>query len=279
MEDVGLALENGGDALQPHAGVHRLHGQLLQRAVFGPVVLHEDEIPELEEAVGFAAHHIVAKEVLALVDVQLGAGTAGAGRTHGPEIFLVAGLDVAETDDAALGQTRHLAPDRRRFVVVLVDRGIEPGGIDTVILRHQLPSVDDGLFLVIVAERPVAQHLEPGVVAAVLADGVEIVVLAAHPHARLAIGGPGVGTGLAAKEGVLELVHAGVGEEQRRIVGRDDVAGSDDGVAALLEEVEKAAADVRGFHGRHGSEIGARAGSRRQARAPATAGTPAGAGR
>jgi hypothetical protein len=47
---------------------------------------------------------------------------------------------------------------------------------------------------------------------------LKIVVLAAGAHALLRGGGAGVVARLGAEEDVLELVHAGVGEEQRRVV-------------------------------------------------------------
>ena len=53
----------------------------------------------------------------------------------------------------------------------------------------------------------------------VLADVVEVVVFAAGADALLRIGGALVGPVAGAEEDVLELVHAGVGEQQRRVVG------------------------------------------------------------
>ena len=44
---------------------------------------------------------------------------------------------------------------------------------------------------------------------------------------------------LEAEEDVFELVHAGVGEEQRGIVGRDERGGVDDLVSLLLEKAQK----------------------------------------
>ena len=53
------------------------------------------------------------------------------------------------------------------------------------------------------------------------------------------------------QENRLELVHAGVGEEQRRIIQRDDGAAGHEGVAVLFdEEVDEFLADLlAGFHG------------------------------
>ena len=90
---------------------------------------------------------------------------------------------------------------------------------------EQLPGVGDGFALEVVAEAEVAEHLEEGVVAAGEADVFEVVVLAAGADALLRGGGAGVVALLGAEEDVLELVHAGVGEEQRGVVVRDQRGG------------------------------------------------------
>ncbi len=48
-----------------------------------------------------------------------------------------------------------------------------------------------------------------------------------------------------AEEHILELHHAGVGEQQRRVVARDERAGGHDGVPLGSEEVEEILADLR----------------------------------
>ena len=55
---------------------------------------------------------------------------------------------------------------------------------------------------------------------------------------------------LAAEEHVLELVHPRVGEEQRRVVGRDERRAGDDAVAVSREEVEERGADLVRRHNR-----------------------------
>ena len=62
--------------------------------------------------------------------------------------------------------------------------------------REQFPRPGDRFLLEVVAEGPVAEHLEEGVVVGVLADVVEVVVLAAGADALLRVGGPLVGGGL-----------------------------------------------------------------------------------
>ena len=98
----------------------------------------------------------------------------------------------------------------------------EPLRIDRRSLGQQLPGERDRVGLEVVAEREVAQHLEERVVARGAADVLEVVVLAAGAHALLRRWSRARTVGLRlAGEDVLELVHPGVGEQQRRVVVRD----------------------------------------------------------
>src|SRR5581483_5335134 len=97
LEEVGLIvaqdpLADGGDPLQSHTGIDarlRKRGQLSLRVA---VVLHEDEVPDLQVAVAVAAPDpgAAGMDPLPLVDQDLGAGPAGAGFSHRPEVVLLA---------------------------------------------------------------------------------------------------------------------------------------------------------------------------------------------
>ncbi len=67
-------------------------------------------------------------------------------------------------------------------------------------------------------------------------------------HALLHAGGPDPLRGLLAQEVGLERHHAGVDEQQVRVVV-DQRRGGHDGVAVLLEERQPATPDLSGFHG------------------------------
>jgi hypothetical protein len=83
-----------------------------------------------------------------------------------------------------------------------------------------------------------------------VADVFQIVVLAAGADAFLRRGGAAVGPLFEAGEDVLELHHAGVGEQQGRVVARHQRARRHDLVAVLRKIVEKRGADVVGrLHG------------------------------
>jgi hypothetical protein len=68
-------------------------------------------------------------------------------------------------------------------------------------------------------------------------------VFSAGTNAFLAGGGGFVVALFEAEENVLELVHPGVGEKQRGIVGRDERRTAHDAVAALFEKFQKCFAD------------------------------------
>jgi len=133
----------------------------------------------------------------------------------------------------------------------MVNRDIQPIGVDPepVVPRHPLPCVRDGLLLEVVAEGEIAEHLEKRVVAGRMADLLEVVVFAARPHALLACNGPGVGPPLKPLKHALELHHAGVGEQERGVVRRDQRGAGDFLVPLGPEELQKLAADFSGGHG------------------------------
>ena len=129
QEQVGVviasfALDDRGHALEAHAGVDRRGRQRAHDAVLALVELHENEVPELDEPV---APLLDQRERIARLDrgaevvVELGAGAAGPGIAHGPEVVLLA---VAE--DPVLRNAHFAGPEPVGLVVVEVDRRIEP---------------------------------------------------------------------------------------------------------------------------------------------------------
>jgi len=67
----------------------------------------------------------------------------------------------------------------------LEDRHVQRRGVQLPFPGQQVPRQLDGVVLEVVAEREVAEHLEEGVMPQRGSDVVEIVVLAADPHALL----------------------------------------------------------------------------------------------
>ena len=237
-----LVLHDGGHALEAHARVEVAVRQLGHGAVLLAVVLREHEVPELQETVAVAAGGTLgpaASHVLALVVVDLGAGTAGTGGSGSPEVVV-----DAQPRDVVLGNTQG-TPDVVRLVVIgehgevqAVDRELED-------LRDELEGPRARLLLGDPAKGEVAEHLEEAGVAAVRADDVDVV----GADALLAGAGADLAHGLLALVVLLELVHAGVGQEQRRVV-RHKRGAREELAAPVLEELEVGRADLGSGHGR-----------------------------
>src|SRR5262245_3032596 len=108
----------------------------------------------------------------AAIDMDLGAWSAGAGIAHLPEIFLV------EAHDALARKNSELEPYLFSFVIVLVNSGVESRGIEFPDFSDQFPMEGDRFSFVVVAERPVTEHLEESVMVRVATDLFEVIVLA-----------------------------------------------------------------------------------------------------
>ncbi len=146
-------------------------------------------------------------------------------------------------DDPLVGQARDLLPQIAGGRVGRMHRHPQLVLGQREVLGDQLPGVGDGLLLEVVAEGEVAEHLEEGVVARGVADVVEVVVLAARAHALLGGGRARVVALLEAGEHVLERHHAGVDEQERRVVRHERGRGRDP-VIARGEELQEGRADV-----------------------------------
>ena len=136
-------------------------------------------------------------------------------------------------------------PELDGLVVVLEDRHVEAvgGQAEVVLTGDELPGPRDGVGLGVATEGEVAEHLEEGEVAGV-ADVVDVV----GAQALLAGRGADLGHGLDALVVLLELVHAGVGEQQRRVVGHQR-RGRIELAALLLEELQEVITDLGRGHG------------------------------
>ena len=244
---VVLALQDRGDAFEPHAGIDRGARQRdpLTRAHL--VELREDEVPDFDEAVAFriGTSRRAPGNGRAVIVEDLRARAARPDVAHHPEI--VRGGDA---DDLRLRQPGDLRPQSRRLVVFGVDRHQQAIAGEPELAGDQVPGQLDRPVLEIIAKREIPEHLEKGVMPGGIADVFQIVVLAAGAHAFLRRGGALIGPLLQAGEDVLELNHSGIGEQQCRIVARHERARRDDLVAVAREIVEKRGADVVGrLHG------------------------------
>ena len=250
---VGVdVLHHRTDPLQAHAGVYRRRWQRMQHAIGGAVELHEHVVPDFDVTVTVFVWRArrATPDFRAVIIENLGARTARAGIAHGPEVVrcVRCALVVADADHALGRHADVFGPDVVGFVIAGVD------GYPELVFRQlehtgeEGPGEVDRILLEIIAKAEVAEHFKEGVVTGGVTDVFQVAVLAAGPHALLAAGRPGVGTFFLTQETVLELVHPRVGEQQGRVVIRDQGAGRDTGVTLLLEEAKEGFTDFCAFH-------------------------------
>ena len=151
----------------------------------------------------------------------------------------------------SIGRPIVLVPDVDGLVVVGVDRDPDALAVEAVAAVRRSSLVDssqassDRLGLEVVAEAEVAGHLEERAVPGGLADLVDV----EGADALLDAGRPLVRRRLLADEVRHELHHAGVDEQQVRVLERQRRARHD-GVAVGLEVVEEPLPDLGGLHRR-----------------------------
>ncbi|TFA98277.1 hypothetical protein CCMA1212_009972 [Trichoderma ghanense] len=187
----GGVLQRRDQTLEAHTGIDVLGRQGLEASVLLSVELHENEVPDLDN---HGIVHVDETGSIAssnLVVVYLTARTAGTLVTHLPEVVLhVSRQDLvfghAHRFPKLLGFQIGLEVEGR---VALKVRDVEASRVEAIDLGEQLPGHLDGILLEVVAEGPVAQHLEKGMVVTVLADIVEIVVFATGADDLLGVDG------------------------------------------------------------------------------------------
>ena len=144
------SLHYGCQPLKSHSRIDIRFGQGGQSSGRVTVELREDEVPYLDVASAFAfdiAVRLPAADFFTLVEVDFGAGAAGTGIAHGPEIIL-----FTQAEDPLGGELHLFIPYLERLVVVLVDAHPQLVRRDTHDLRQKFPSPGDGLVLEIITE-------------------------------------------------------------------------------------------------------------------------------
>ena len=106
--------------------------------------------------------------------------------------------------------------------------------------------MDNRLFLEIIAERKIAEHLKKCVVPRGIADIVEVIMLAARAHAFLAGYRPAIGPRFEAREDILERHHARINEHERGIILRHKRRRRHAFMPGLAEIIDEGSADVVG---------------------------------
>ena len=240
---VVLALQDGGDPFQPHAGIDRRARQVVPCLGIDLLVLHEDEVPDFDKpvAVFVRAAGRAARDIVAMVEKDFRTRTARPGIAHRPEI-----VACRDADDAVVRQPGDLLPQLRRLFVFGIDGHQEFFRRQAVFPGHQVPRQFDRDVLEIIAEREIAEHFEKRVVARRVADVFQVVVLAAGAYATLRRHRAGVRTLVLAGEHILELHHARVGEQQGRVVMRHQRRRRHDFMLVRREIAEEGRPDVTG---------------------------------
>ena len=243
-----LVLQNGGQPLQPHTGIHAGCGQGFERAVALHVELHEHVVPDLDIAVtvGVGRPRWATRNGGAVIVENFAAGTAGAGIGHHPEIVggVFGALVVADTHHALRRQSDLFCPDVVGLVIVDVDRGPQFVRRQLVDLGQQFPRPRQRLPFEVIAKTPVAQHLEESVVPRGVTDVFQVVVFTAGTQAGLHRRRAHIGAFVGAQKHVLELHHARIDKHQRRVVAWHQWAGGDDGVSLGREKVQERFANI-----------------------------------
>ena len=245
QEEVGVVvgehlLRNAGEALQTHAGIDALEREFGASPIWVLLVLHKDEIPHLEPTravLGVIWQTVgTTREVCAAIEVDLGAGAAGACLGHAPEVCIVPLVDVAPSCEAIGGNADLLQPNVGRLFVVAIDRDGEAIGRDPHLNGEELPSPEDRVALEVVAERPGAEHLKEGVVSWRSANLFKVVVLPGHTEAALVVNGSAIRAGLGPAEELFELHHPGVREEEGGVASGYERCARHLGVSTRLKE-------------------------------------------
>src|SRR5439155_17911026 len=260
--------EDPRGALEAEPRVDVLLRQRRRRPVRVELVLHEDEVPELQEALAAGAARLAvglaAARLLAPVVVDLRVGTARTRTADRPEV-----LRRREPHDA-LGRHPDLLPELDRDLVrAELELGVagvnadpDPLPVELQTLTDELGRVLDRALLEVLPEREVAEHLKEGQVVGVETDLVDVY----RPEDLLGCGRRRRRRRLAPEEVRHLRLHSRGGEERRMVVGARDQRGR--GAAQmplLLEERQESLAQL----GRHPHETDSRAGhlrSRRRAR-------------
>ena len=275
LEDRVGPLLDQRHPVEAEAGVDVLLRQRRERPDRVLVVLHEDEVPVLQEALVLAARQVVGLAPLhAAVEVELRARAARPGRPRLPEVLRArAGDDpLARDADREPRLDRLLVEPEAERLVALEDRDPDVLGLEAEALERELPRELDRARLEVVAEREVAEHLEEREVPGRRADDLDV----RRAEALLAAREPMVRRLLLAREVRLERVHPRRREQHGRVVARrDQRTGGQPPVVALGEEGEEALADLVGRHVGCESRLGRRCplpASRRPAWSTRTAG-------
>ena len=160
--EVAGALEDGGDALEAHAGIHMAGGERDEGAVGVGVELNEDEVPDFHAGgVAFVDEGAGGVARGGEVNVQFRARAAGAGLAHHPEVVLFVAVDDVN-GGVESGGAEFPGPCVVGVLVKFggvalacvwgIDGGVEAGSGEVPDLGDEFPCPVNGFALEVVAE-------------------------------------------------------------------------------------------------------------------------------
>ena len=229
LEDIGivvgvLALDGTHEAFEAHTRIDDVHAEGFQMTVSLALVLHEDDVPDFYNLWVVLVDHLTSGHLCLLlgsaaVEVNLRAGAARTCVAHFPEVVVLVAVD----DMVGRNMLQPIAcslivASESFFLGTFEHSDIEVFGVEFQHIHQILPSHINGSLLEVVSERPVAQHLEHGVVIGVMSYLFQVVVLAADAEALLAVGPPARFRVACTQDDILPLVHTCVGEHQGGVV-------------------------------------------------------------
>ena len=224
--EVFGALHHGASTLKTHTGIHVARRKVPEAPVLLRVVLDEHEVPYLNAFVTAGVHQCSLSVPLRReIHMQLRARPAGPRLSHHPEVVVRIAIHHMHLRIHSLARK-----ERRPCVVRLlveftripfpgrIHRSIEPLHREAPTLHNEFPCPRNCLLFEVIAERPVAQHFEKGVVIGILPHVLKIIVLATGTNALLRIRGTRrlPGRGPYSQKIRHELIHPRICEEQPR---------------------------------------------------------------
>ena len=178
--DRGDLLDDSRSALEPHPRVDVLLWQRCQCPVSRQLVLHEHEVPELEEALAARATRETvcgaAADFCAPVEVDLGVRPTRPGAPDRPEVLRRRQRHdpLGRHPDRAPQVDRDLVGAEPELRVARVDAHPDAIPIELQPLLDELGRERDRALLEVLPEREVAQHLEEREVVGVETDDVDV---------------------------------------------------------------------------------------------------------
>ena len=180
-------LRDSRHPLQTKPGIDVLGRQILKRTVSITVVLNEHQVPDLKEAGAVTIHTADMPWLVLLVAilqppviVDLTTRATGTGGTHSPEVIHPPKRQnlLRVYVRLPLPTSTRLLVSRQISFVVLKDRCPQTFLLHPPNLGHQFPGPGDDLLFVIIAKRPIAHHLEKGMMVGRWSHGFQVVQMA-----------------------------------------------------------------------------------------------------